>query len=587
MALTIKGLHRVCLWLLLIVLTVTVLVVPTHLTFEYYAVQSTRIFDNLPLFSGLFCVWLATLLLLLFSHKNEGKNDWEKLALVCIFSAVFLGFWTIITHNQLNQEGINHAAHVKYLSEVGKIPLNNPSLSYFDFPGLHLIGVFVSQAAGVDAISTAAIFTLFQAMFLAVLLYVLFSRLLNNYYGASLAVLLVIQGNISLDKLNIFHPRNLGLVMLATFLVIVTRRSKGIFRTMPDTVIMLTVVVATAMTHSVTSFLLFSIIAGIYIVQKFKREKTENASSLVLLVVIPLVWAMYWAIITFRGVLATFPKVLSDLIERKDVLWFFTMMQKANVGESLPQWSNMTRLFWWVVIYGLGSILGLWNFLRIKKLSLMEQLGTGTLLGIIIISAFSTFASLGGARFDTYILYGAFALVPILLWFLLKLRSSIWKYALSGFAVIFFILSFPTFLSHNNMVEVNAWYPNENASGALLESKFGKGDGGYIFGDEWMCMLMRYYIPNAQPVAAPSVLYLRDEAGLWMAIDKFVTSFEDQRSQKGYYIFMWSDRLTVSYEHFFGVTKDNPKWQDQINRLSRQNKFYDNRDNQMFMLVKS
>ena len=208
MSLTIKGLNRFALWLLLVVLTATILVFPTHLTLEYTSIQSTRIFSNLPFFAILFCVWLAVLFFLLFSRSGKGEHDWEKLALVCIFSAVFLGFWTIITHKGLYDEGIYNAAHVKYMNEVGKIPLGNKVLGYYDFPGLHLIGSFVSQITGLDVISAVSAIVFFQALLLTALLYVLFKRWLNDHPVAPLATLLVIQGNISLDKLNFFHPRN-------------------------------------------------------------------------------------------------------------------------------------------------------------------------------------------------------------------------------------------------------------------------------------------------------------------------------------------------------------------------------------------
>jgi hypothetical protein len=578
-----KDHYRIALWALLVLLTLSILLFPTHLTFEYYPIQSTRIFDSLPLFAILYCIWLLVLLLLLFSRRGEGESEWEKLALVCIFSAVFLGFWTIVTHSGLSNEGVFNAAHVRYLEHEGNIPVGHPSLSYFDFPGLHLIGSFVSQSTGLDAIGASAFIVFFQAVLLAALLYVLFRRLLNSAYVAPLAVLLVIQGNISLDKLNIFHPRNLGVLLLVAFLVLLSRHR--LFGTAQDRLFLIILLAAVTMTHAVTAFLLFFIMLGIYVVQKLDRTNVGNSPPVIIFLVFPVAWAMYWAVITFEGLMGTFPKVLDDLAERSDVLWFLTMMGKANVGERLPLWSNISRLSWWVVIYGFGTILGLGNLFRLKKLSPMEKRTTGVLLGVIMISVVSTLASGGGARFDTYILYGAFAIVPILLGFLLSLRNHIRRYAFVCLVSVFFVLSFPTFLSHNNMVEFDAWHPDEHASGKFLESQFTQGENLHIYSGEWIILLTPYYLPEVRRVTSREIFYMKDEAGLWAQIDSLTTGFEGQRGRPEDSIFVWSKRLMLPYQHFFGIAPEHPRWQELRDRLSYQNRIYDNGNVELFGLV--
>lgn len=586
MALIIKGINRIGLWLLLIVLTVTVLVFPTRLTLEYYSIQSTRIFDNLPLFAVLFCIWLAVLLLLLFSKSDEQKSDWENIALVCVFSAVFLGFWTIITRNGLTNEGILHAAHVRYLNGVEKIPVGHRSLGYFDFPGLHLLGSFVSQVTGLDAIQSSALIVFSQALILAALLYTLFRRLLSSHYAAALGVLLVIAGNISLDKVNFFHPRNLGIILLVTFLVIITRNKERLFGTVPDTILMLILAVAAMMTHFVTSFLLFFIMLGIYVVQKLDRTNRENAPPLIIFLVLPFAWAMYWSFITFGSLIGTFPKVWANWA-KGDVLWFLTMSAKANVGENLPLWANMSRLYWWVLIYGFGSIVGLWNLFRLKRLSPMQKRATGVLLGIIAVSAVSTLASPGGGRFDTYILYGAFAAVPILLWFLLSLRNHIRKYALTCLAVLFFVLCFPTFLAHNNMIEYDAYYPDEHASLQFLESNVVPVEQLHYFTGNWVKHLASYYVPDAYLYTLFLVETMaKGEADLWADMDRLIGRFESEAGRPDrVVVFMWSKKLKLPYQHFFGITPEHPNWQMLKDKLSRQDKIYDNGDVQLFMAM--
>ena len=585
MSLTIKGLNRFALWLLLVVLTATILVFPTHLTLEYTSIQSTRIFSNLPFFAILFCVWLAVLFFLLFSRSGKGEHDWEKLALVCIFSAVFLGFWTIITHKGLYDEGIYNAAHVKYMNEVGKIPLGNKVLGYYDFPGLHLIGSFVSQITGLDVISAVSAIVFFQALLLTALLYVLFKRWLNDHPVAPLATLLVIQGNISLDKLNFFHPRNLGVIMIVMFLVLVSRNKGKLFTTLPDAALMLIVAAATTMVHCVSSFVLFSIVVGIYIMQRWHREQSENVASLIFFIFLPLAWAMYWAIITFQGILATFPEVFSEFTKGNG-LWFLKMMAQANVGGSTPLWASVDRLFWWVLIYGLGSFIGLWNLFRYNKLSAVGKMMTGVFLGIILISAVSTLASAGGSRFDTYILYGAFAAVPLLLWFLLQLGDHIRNYALVCLVILFFGLSFPTFLSNNNMVELDAYYPDEHAYSRFLESNFGAGENLSIYGSSFQLLLISYYTPDANFTGMHPVLEMQNVAGLWTDAAWINSVFQAQVGQtRQDVIFTLSKRLMLPYEEYFGVTLDNPLWQKLRDNLSAQNLIYDNQDVEIFMHI--
>mgnify|MGYP001093293298 CR=1 FL=1 len=83
--------HRLGLWILLLLLTALILLSPVHLSHEYRIFQSPYGFDNLPLFGALYSIWMALLLLLLFTRGS----DWGKAAIVCIFALVHLGFWTI------------------------------------------------------------------------------------------------------------------------------------------------------------------------------------------------------------------------------------------------------------------------------------------------------------------------------------------------------------------------------------------------------------------------------------------------------------------------------------------------------------
>jgi len=584
LAFTLRGINRLGLWIILIVFSVTLLAFPTHLTYEYTAIQSTRIFQNFPLFAVLYCIWLVVLLVLLFSNDGEGEGNWEKLALVCVFSAVFLGFWTISTFNVGLGEGMNNIAHIKYLDEVGKITTGLSDLPYFDFPGLHIIGSFVSQITGIDPIRSASLIVFSQAIGLSVLLYVLFKYFLNNTRFAALAVLLVVQGNIWIAKLNIFHPRNIGLVLLATFLVLSLRYKDRLFGTVPSTILVLIVVAATTVTHFVTCILLFFIMLGIYLVQKIARGSSAGVyvSTLIIFIFLPLTWAIYWATTTFGFTIQTALTSLQAWLHGVNNLWTILMMTNANLGGAMPLWSDITRMFWLILIYGFGSIIGLWNLFRMKKSTRMENVLNGMLLGIIMVSVISTVTSTGGERFDTYILYGAFITVPIILWFLLHTRNPIGKYSLICLAFVFFALSFPTFLTHNNMIEETVYYPDEHALGEFLEST-STAEPNIYFTEPESPFLMAYYTPNALFYRLNPIPAMKDAADLWTGIEQLENSFESWADQPvADVVFPMTKRSTTYYQHFFDVGPDNYKWQELKDSLSANNTIYDSGNIQIY-----
>jgi len=45
-----------------------------------------------------------------------------------------------------------------------------------------------------------------------------------------------------------------------------------------------------------------------------------------------------------------------------DFLFWVPFYYKANVGETFPEWANLIRLYWWALIFGLGTILALVHF---------------------------------------------------------------------------------------------------------------------------------------------------------------------------------------------------------------------------------
>jgi hypothetical protein len=564
--------HRFALWLLLILLTVAIFAFPVHLTLEYHPIQSTYIFDNLPLFGALYSLWVLVLLLLLFARTSGGKNDWEKLALICVFTLVFLNFWTIITPYG-RFEDLNHIAHTKYLQEEGEIPLGHPNLS-FDFPGIHLIATSVSQITGLGIFAIRTLLLLLHGLLLSTLLYVLFTRSLRSVYAAPLAVLLMIQGNIMLSSLYMFFPMNFGLIFVAAILMLLNRRELALFETTQDRPIMIILFAAATVTHIATAMVILFLLAGIYVMQKLGKENLVNWSTITLCVVIFLAWQCYWAFRTFGGLVGFFPHFV-ELLFHGELLRYFLVVGEATLGEGVPLWANITRAFWLVLLFGFGSILALRNLVRVKKLSLLEKKEIWGLLGVAMLGI-ATFVILPGhAYIYRFITYAAFFTVPLVLRFLLNLNYRKWGFTL--LLMLFIALSFPTFLVHNGRISIDAFYRYEFSAGEFLEKSYSKGEQLTVFCGRAALTINLYYMPDAYFRTEPDVMVLGGEVGLWHAMEELITSFENSRGvQDTHSIFIFSRRLIVPYEHLLAIEPTHPKWEELLDRLTQTNKIYDN-----------
>lgn len=576
---TISGIHRFGLWILLILLTAIVLLFPVHLEYEYHAIQSTYIFgNNLPLFGVLYLVWITSLLLLLFTKGGERKSHWEGLALAGIFALVFLGFWKIIAPISPS-DFILHSTTTEYISSQGSLS-SHPNIGYIDFPGLHILTLSIHQITGLDVFHAAAIIPVFDALLFSALLYLLFSKSLKNPYLAVFAVLLLIQGSWVIWFC--FYPGSLGLVLLTAFLAWINRKEHAFLATWQDRLIAIILLAAVTMTHLVSSICFFFILLGVYLGQRLSRlgkgitqyeqEGMVGWSTLVLFLVIPLAWEIYSAVATF-GNLATAPsKFIADLTEGEFLLYSTSIVQ-ANLGEVIPLWARLTRLFWLFFIFGFGGILWLRNLFRLRTLTLVESKETWEMLGIALLSI-PLFIGAGGGELVRIMVYIPFFTVPIILRFFLSFRSQLKRYAFNLLAVAFLILSFPTFLAYNNEVSTNAHYSYEFSAASFVHSVYGSGANLSVFSvGEGNYPIRRFVLDAYYRHAGSAFTALESEDEAWQGIDKVVTAYENPRRQS---ILIFSERAKTPYQHIMGIDPNHPKWEELEHRLQGGSKIYDN-----------
>ncbi len=466
--------RRFILWLLLLALTVSILLFPVEITLDPSPVQSVNIFVSLPLFIVLFLGWMAVLLYLLFARRGDEKNGWEKLALICIFSIVFLSYWTILTPNSNGGDGLSNLGTVSYLQLEGKIPY--PPVRYLSFPGVFLFTNFISQISNLDIFSSGNLLIIFNTTLFCALIHLFFTKLIKNSYAASLALLIAaILGQLIRTE---FRPDTLGYVLLAGFLVLLTRDEHTPIRTSRDMLITVILLVAVTITYLMHSGLFFFILLGIFIMQVLGKRRKISILLLILPLVIILSWEVYWATIQFSNTVGFLPSLLERL-KTLDFLFTAEQGQAASLGTRVPLWAVATRYFRLGVFYVLGTILGLIALARFKNLNAGERIAAGGFLGVGLVSVLLLFLWPAGHQFTRYQWYAPMFLAPIIVMFYSRLHWQ--KYITIACIILLFITSLPIFLTNGSGISASYVSPADREAGEFLNKQYGEGDGLTVY----------------------------------------------------------------------------------------------------------
>lgn len=575
------GIKRLFVWISEVVLTCAIMLYPTHLRYEYHLVQSTYIFDNLPLFAVIFIVWLGLLLLLLFTIKGNTKGNWEGLAVVVIFTLVFLGFWGILAPER-QPDGIWNLSTAGYILSSGTIS-SHVNVGYLDFPGIHILTATLSQVTGFSILHSATVLLIVFSLLLAVMLYLLFSKTTEDPRLAGFAVLLAIQGNWTQSLFAFFWPRYIGLIFLAVFLVLLNRKTNSVLGAQQDRIAMIILLGAVTVSYFVTSLTFFFILLGIYLVLWVSRPRfrageivmsspgtTVDWSIIVICLIVPIVWETYYAINFLSGIALWVPNFLEDLSGGKLFSKVF-QVASVNLGEAVPLWAKMTRLFWLFFIYGFGFILALVSLFRLRKLDSAQKVAIGGLIGVMIVGIIGLLISPGGVEGQRMLMYAPLFLLPLLIWYFSKLKERVRNYAFILIPLIFFALSFPTFLAHNNRINTDAYYPYDYASGEFMESRFGSGKGLNIFslGDTTLPII---YAGVRDSNYYGTWEIIKNETDMWQQIDSLTTNWGNTQGQHN--MFILSQRGMGCFE-LWGVKLADPRWSQLEQSLLNDNRIYD------------
>jgi hypothetical protein len=542
--------HRPALWILLLLLTAVILFFPVNVTDAYHPIESLYIFGNqLPLFAIVFYIWLTLLLLLLFSKTGAAKTDWEQLALVSIASMVLLAFWVIIIpYGRL--DFISNSSIVKMIQDAGMIPAGKAT--YMDFPGSHLLILSLSSVTGFSIFLTANLFMVLNAAIFSSLLYLLFNKLLHNSSVAAFAAILLMLGNQLLARGYTFWPGIISLDLLLAFILVLVHDESFFLRTTSDRIAALIFLLATTIMYFQASILLPLILIGVYLMQRASKQVSIPLPIIIVFIIIPVIWVIYRTIVVFPLLVNYSDSFLKDIFAG-DFLFWVPFYYKANVGETFPEWANLIRLYWWALIFGLGTILALVHLFRLKRLTYDEKLVTGGLIGVIFLTIGTTLATPGGERFVHFLQYAAFFTIPALVTFLLNIDKRIKGYGFTALVIVSVVIALPTFFVFNNKIGSDPVHVYDYEPMQFLGSTLGNNNNIVLFNSYGAAY---YYLPDAQYPSEMNGYYT--EESFWQTIDEGVQVFL-QKDRNAVYIINPQTKLTS--EIISGISVNDPGWQ--------------------------
>jgi hypothetical protein len=571
----VAGVATIALWASLSIITLLLFSSFADLRYVYAPIESIYLLNNLPLFGALYYVWFALLLVLLFSPGKN--NEWKNLALVCMFAMVFSGKWIALTHGQIG------ATHIlQYIGPIsssvaeGVMPRSLENLAYNMFPMLAIEGSSLALVTGLDAFDTITVFLVFQLLAITALFYVASRNYLHDGRLASIATVLLISGSIAIPTyLLALHARTTGLLFLVAFLALVSKGHRRFLNGWEQALLFMILLAAAMITHAVTSFLLFLVLLGIYLVERPSKNKMMAVSTVVLSFVVFLGYEIYVAFDTF-GYLAKLMPTLVDNLTESEVPWspMTSRMAFSTFGEAVPTWAVMTRWFWMFALIGLGGVLGIASLVRIRNLSPAEKIISGGLIGVGVFAAITVYAS-SSEELARALMYLPVFTIPILLMFLSRRRVAI--AALVG---LVFLLSFPTFLTHNSHPATTALHPQEWSATDFMGSSYQEepsaGSGNLVT-----------YMPSGNyPLIPPlnkaeQVIFIdypipANTEGLWLDFSDFVAEFRNRHNSPAVLMF-FSPRYATTFQSLAGIdpTTDE-RWHELRESINQESQVYDN-----------
>ena len=577
---------RPALWGVVVALTVALLLSPTRLVLEYSPVQSPSTIPDMPRFAATYYLWLAGVLALLATIRGERRHsNWEALGLVALFGIVFLGFYLFHEpYPGVRAEGPKQLALAGIIRDEGVLFPDPPiQLPLREWPGLGLLLAQLGLVSGQPGHEAAAMLLVLYAVLLPVLLYQLFDAMLGMRRMAAFGAMLLVQGDFIVNLAQGVQGYYFGPLWLTAFLLVLNRGRESRWSTGADRLTGLILLTVTTITHLLSALLFAFTMVGIGVAKWLRAGKSTHLQSVPLYIVVPAVWLMYWAVLTFNDAVMNASQFIDKAVAG-ETFAYLGILARVNVGSGsgggppLPAWVGLVRLLWLVLILVPGALAALWLVLRWTRRTQAEQELVGQFAGVTAFDGATGLISKGGEYLVRLLWHAPLFTVPLALGVLGGMRRHRVRFALAGALVaVFFVTSLPTFFAHHPTENTDTVQPSEFRVGAFLERNYGQGqDLHVVSGVNLYITTLAYWVPRATVQFDDYRTFLEGDDALWEEWDSIIRSFLAHDVGVSTELFFWSPRITWPYEHQAGIRPDHPNWLGLQARLaSATNVIYD------------
>jgi len=563
------------LWTFLLGLTIAIILWPiAPSVYDPLPVQSTYTIKYLPLFIVIFIMWVLNLGALMFLVRG---GAWERLALCLVFVLVFVQFWGFKAApwgNSIDSAWL--IGHVNYLNNTATISDTvRQTLWYFDFPGLTFIGSAIQQICGADLFLAVRIYLLSSGVIFSCILYVAFLKILKTTYFSAVGVILSVASSMILGFIpNQFHPMNLSTIYIVIFFLLLVMRGVDNFSNTNIVIVFLFLVIASTIEYMFTPVFFSIVLLFIYIFRRVSSASYNIPLSIVFLpVVMFLSWEMYWTVRDFQYNVTELPQAWKAILNGQ---WFIPtqLILRENFGAVYPWWGNMAKLFFWLSVFGFGTLLMFWQLLHWKQADDRRRtqiaIFVGVLVTIIVGSFYGGVIGIVHGGIRRYIWIAPLVVVPALMEFLSSFKLNFVRTVLTLAGLL---LILPTFFTNNDTLSVDRIYSSEIDAFKFV-STYQCKDKITILGFPSVSPASYIYVPANSIVEGAYIYGGANETEAWSRLNDNIKVFlaSDGKSN----VAIISVKGKQIYRQYLGVSLDNLNWSDLEFKLSSGNNIYDN-----------
>lgn len=526
---------------------------------------------------------------------NDHSGFYTGAIIAGFFALVSSCFWIIkISQPALASFDAGGESYSSYLISQQHLVSSNGNFGYFDFPGLSMIGSFLSLMTGLDVSTVAKIFLIFGITVLSISIYLYLAKSLKKNDRALIISILAMMGNVTLYSLGYFRPDTLGLFFFIPLFLMLSFEDNllGSGTTQALLIVLFFGLVLASFIYTVGFFLMF---ASINVISRLKKSAVRVQMRVLLIMLISAAGVRFllnfdYAFIPTGLIISR----LQELFTNPLSLFSFSSVssfQVAYTGPANPAWVTATRLIWLGFI-GIGIIVGIseliWSGFKKRRLSSYEVKEISCLVGAFFLALLMLPLDNGANRtvtvfllltsFFGIIIFSKFAerLVPKLAALIKEPRVA--RLATMSLAIIIIVvLSLPSFFALNPTPNTDYVYPEESSALSFTSVHFSQETS--VFTDVNTVLLFSYYIPSIFP---NYINYFPDPRGEFSPIsvsnyfDVIVPQFMNSYFQSSGGVFFFSPRITQNALSTWGISPTNQTWVSLKEGLMRTDLIYQN-----------